>query len=139
MVDASKLLADVRLGKLDAGTQAIFQAVSVWEGERLFCDVEVYNHDELSAFAKARLIAAAPDLAAENIALRKHADALANVLDRIVAHYSDDVVNAPGHGHCRPGVWDDDNAPELAGKPCEWCADWAKARAAIAAARSAAL
>jgi hypothetical protein len=35
--------------------------------------------------------------------------------------------NGPGHGHTRPGIWDDDNAPEKAGKPCEWCALWHRA------------
>jgi hypothetical protein len=34
--------------------------------------------------------------------------------------------NAPGHGHEVPGVWDSDNG-ELAGKPCAWCAVWARA------------
>ena len=34
--------------------------------------------------------------------------------------------NAPGHAHEVPGVWDSDNG-ELAGKPCAWCAVWAKA------------
>ena len=35
--------------------------------------------------------------------------------------------NAPGHGHEVPGIWDSDNG-KLAGKPCAWCATWAKAR-----------
>jgi hypothetical protein len=34
--------------------------------------------------------------------------------------------NAPGHAHEVPGVWDSDN-DELAGKPCAWCAVWARA------------
>ena len=34
--------------------------------------------------------------------------------------------NAPGHAHDVPGVWDSDNG-ELAGKPCAWCAVWARA------------
>jgi len=34
--------------------------------------------------------------------------------------------NAPGHAHEVSGVWDDDN-DELAGKPCAWCAVWARA------------
>lgn len=36
--------------------------------------------------------------------------------------------NAPGHAHEVPGVWDSDNG-ELAGKPCAWCAVWARAAA----------
>lgn len=39
--------------------------------------------------------------------------------------------NAPGHAHGRVGIWDDDNG-KLAGKRCEWCATWARARALIA-------
>jgi len=34
--------------------------------------------------------------------------------------------NAPFHAHEVPGVWDDDN-DELSGKPCAWCAVWARA------------
>lgn len=33
--------------------------------------------------------------------------------------------NAPGHAHEVPGVWDSDNG-DLAGKPCAWCAMWAR-------------
>lgn len=38
--------------------------------------------------------------------------------------------NAPGHGHAIPGVWDEDNGA-LAGKPCAWCALWAKGKAML--------
>lgn len=41
-----------------------------------------------------------------------------------------DYGNAPGHGHARPGIWDDDNG-ELAGKPCAWCALWNRAKASL--------
>lgn len=39
--------------------------------------------------------------------------------------------NAPGHGHKIPGIWDSDNG-SLSGKPCAWCAVWAKAKELIA-------
>lgn len=42
--------------------------------------------------------------------------------------------NAPGHAHEVPGVWDSDNRPEIAGKPCAWCLAWNAAKAALAAA-----
>jgi hypothetical protein len=32
--------------------------------------------------------------------------------------------DAPGHCHQVAGVWDMGNRPEIAGKPCEWCALW---------------
>jgi hypothetical protein len=38
--------------------------------------------------------------------------------------------NAPGHAHWKPGIWDRDNG-ERAGKPCEWCAAWHAAHAAL--------
>lgn len=41
--------------------------------------------------------------------------------------------DAPKHHHTIPGIWDADNPPDIAGKPCEWCAQWSRARAAIAA------
>ena len=40
-----------------------------------------------------------------------------------------DQDQSPGHNHQTPGVWDRGNR-ELAGEPCEWCATWAKVRAA---------
>ena len=39
--------------------------------------------------------------------------------------------NAPGHGHTRPGIWDDGNAPEKANKPCALCAAWNRAVALV--------
>jgi hypothetical protein len=45
------------------------------------------------------------------------------LLSAVVEHFGKDC-NGPGHAHLRPGVWDDDNKPEIAGKPCEWCATW---------------
>ena len=39
--------------------------------------------------------------------------------------------NAPNHGHSIPGVWDQSNDPDLAGKPCEWCAAWREFVAAV--------
>jgi hypothetical protein len=42
--------------------------------------------------------------------------------------YDRDDGNAPGHCHEVPGVWDSDNGKK-AGKPCAWCAIWAKAKA----------
>lgn len=39
--------------------------------------------------------------------------------------------NAPGHSHQRPGIWDDDNLPNKAGKPCSYCLAWSNMRASI--------
>lgn len=38
--------------------------------------------------------------------------------------------NSPGHGHAVPGVWDDDNG-DMAGQPCEQCAEWCEFIAAL--------
>lgn len=48
-----------------------------------------------------------------------------------------DGVNAPGHAHETPGVWDMDNG-EKSGKPCAWCLTWKKFTAIARATRSAA-
>ena len=56
------------------------------------------------------------------------------ILREMVAHLESeecvrgDDSDAPGHCHDHPGIWDDDNDPEIAGKPCEWCAIWRRAR-----------
>jgi hypothetical protein len=42
--------------------------------------------------------------------------------------------SAPGHAHSRRGIWDDDAGNAAVGRanlPCDWCATWAKARAAL--------
>jgi hypothetical protein len=49
----------------------------------------------------------------------------------------DDGGNAPGHSHSRPGIWDDDNVPSKAGKPCAWCLTWSKFTALIERERAA--
>lgn len=39
-----------------------------------------------------------------------------------------------GHSHRRPGIWDPDNRPEIANKPCVECAARERLRAALSAA-----
>lgn len=69
-------------------------------------------------------------LTAELAAERQRAEGLREAL-RIVIHRLDEGgPDAPGHSHYIAGIWDADNG-DLAGKPCEWCAEWAKARAAL--------
>lgn len=78
---------------------------------------KAFLKDEIEAEANARLIAAAPELL----------EALANIFAKL-----DRGGDAPGHSHDVRGIWDADNAPGVAGTPCEWCAQWEAARAAIA-------
>jgi hypothetical protein len=51
-------------------------------------------------------------------------------------HISGQPGQGPGHGHARPGIWDDDHGPGKAGTPCEWCALWTRIRALLAASPS---
>jgi hypothetical protein len=53
------------------------------------------------------------------------------VINEIEHRDRSDDGNAPGHSHDIPGVWDSDNGA-LAGKPCAWCATWAKAKELVA-------
>lgn len=63
---------------------------------------------------------------------------LAAVLAPVMAKL-DTKIDAPGHMHQTPGVWDADiSNGERAGNPCEWCAQWAELRALYERARSAA-
>lgn len=82
--------------------------------------VEGYGREE--GRANARLIAAAPDLLA---ALSAIVEKLGNRKD------------APGHNHEVAGIWDDDESNgDLRGAPCDWCAQWGRAKSAIAKAVS---
>ena len=60
-------------------------------------------------------------------------EALRRLVAAVIDDEGDDPGNAPGHAHSRPGIWDDDNEPAIAGKPCEKCAAWSNARAVLAA------
>ncbi|HEX8555249.1 MAG TPA: hypothetical protein VF695_11125 [Sphingomonas sp.] len=76
----------------------------------------------------AQLIVAAvnalPNLLAENAALKQG-------LADIFGHFKD-RDQAPDHCHTVPGFWDDDSSNgDLAGKPCDWCAKWERARLAL--------
>lgn len=46
-------------------------------------------------------------------------------------HKNKGNVDAPGHRHTSPGIWDSDNG-EIAGKPCAWCALWKEAKGSVA-------
>lgn len=82
--------------------------------------VEGFGREE--GRANASLIAAAPDLL--------------EALEAIVAKLGKASADGPGHSHTVPGIWDNDGSNgERGGKPCEWCAQWAAAKAAIAKAR----
>lgn len=73
----------------------------------------------LELVARLRAAEARADrLEAENAELRTTAQA-------VLTHFND-RSQAPGHCHDVPGIWDTSNLPDIAGKPCEWCATWAK-------------
>lgn len=66
--------------------------------------------------------------------LIKQRDDLLAVFSVVISEMEDrdrNDGNAPGHGHKIPGIWDSDNG-SLSGKPCAWCAVWAKAKELIA-------
>lgn len=70
----------------------------------------------------------------EYIAIEKQRDDLLAVFSVVISEMEDrdrNDGNAPGHGHKIPGIWDSDNG-SLSGKPCAWCAVWAKAKELIA-------
>ena len=69
----------------------------------------------------------AEELAARDIEIAEYRELLRELLVQLCeTPGSREDGNAPGHAHEVPGVWDDDNG-ELAGKPCAWCAVWARA------------
>jgi len=55
------------------------------------------------------------------------------ILNAVQRELDDGGVDAPGHAHTIPGVWDSDNGPKKAGKPCAWCLTWSKFTTLIAA------
>ena len=69
----------------------------------------------------------AEELAARDIEIAEYRELLRELLVQLCENPGiREDGNAPGHCHEVPGVWDSDNG-ELAGKPCAWCAVWAKA------------
>jgi len=65
------------------------------------------------------------DTAKERDVLR---EALRSLVATLPPHLRGRSGAGPGHSHERPGIWDDDNDPLLAGQPCEWCRAWGEAR-----------
>lgn len=66
--------------------------------------------------------------------LRAENDRLSRLLRNLVQQLdarNKGHVDAPGHRHEIPGIWDSDNG-ELAGKSCAWCALWKEAKATVA-------
>lgn len=88
---------------------------------------------ELANEAAARIA----ELERQNGELVKETAGWREILEAVVREMPQKHVrgdgNAPGHGHTKPGIWDDDNGA-LAGQPCAWCLTWNKATAAIASA-----
>ena len=62
---------------------------------------------------------------AERDALRAEVAGLRELMRSVVTELDDDDPNGPGHAHQKPGVWDESNKSNLAGRPCKWCALWA--------------
>ena len=56
---------------------------------------------------------------------------LAELVRTIPHRPAESSIDAPGHCHRVPGVWDMDNHADKAGKPCEWCKAWRDAREAL--------
>ena len=77
------------------------------------------------------------ETAEHNRALQREVERLRSgeplsLLSAIIAELDDEPPHGPGHSHSKAGVWDCDNQPALAGKPCDWCATWDKARTLVA-------
>jgi len=61
-------------------------------------------------------------------------EALEKALGAIIRKQDNGTGNAPGHGHSRIGIWDDDPGNAAVGRanlPCEWCETWNDARATL--------
>lgn len=70
-------------------------------------------------------------LASQSLATDEEVRRLREHLGAIVTKM-DTGRDAPGHSHQVPGIWDDDASNgENAGKPCEWCAQWDRAKTAL--------
>ena len=101
----------------DFGVSIVGSNLGGLVGYALPWPTELDSGDYTRVEANARLIAAAPGLLGS--------------LQAIFAEL-DKGRDAPGHCHDKAGVWDADNGPELAGKPCDWCTQWEAASLAIA-------
>ena len=60
--------------------------------------------------------------------LESERNRLRYLLAEICDELDHDQPDGPGHSHLVTGDWDNDNKPEIAGKPCSWCAIWREIR-----------
>lgn len=93
--------------------------------------LEISRNDSSDPIDKA--ISEIARLRDENARLRADSGQVSDMLRDLVTQLerkNRGHVDAPGHCHEVPGVWDSDNG-ELAGKPCAWCALWNHAKAAV--------
>lgn len=74
-----------------------------------------------------------PEAADTIIALRAEVEMLRFSLGGIFAYFDGkgEGIQAPGHSHDVPGIWDNDSDPAIAGKSCDWCAHWNAARSTL--------
>lgn len=87
--------------------------------------------DDAAILAAKEAADAIESLQAELVKTREQAEKMAEALEAVFDRL-DHGLNGPGHGHLIAGVWDNDNAPGVAGTECSWCATWNEARQALA-------
>jgi hypothetical protein len=79
-------------------------------------------------------ILAIDEAAVELARLLKLVEAQREAIREMFAWYEEDRgedLDAPGHSHQIPGIWDESDCDELAGKPCEWCAIWRRLKSTL--------
>jgi hypothetical protein len=69
-------------------------------------------------------------LATRMFAYKQLVDLSAGVISHLGEKHRD-MLNAPGHSHSRPGVWDVGNNPEKANQECKWCAMWPEFKSVV--------
>jgi hypothetical protein len=95
----------------DAGPEEESTVVRAWDSCAAAPDCGVIHKRDAEFIAASRsLLPAALDTIEE----------LVGLLREVMAPLNDHTYM--GHAHQLPGVWDYDNGPERAGKPCEQCA-----------------
>lgn len=117
-------------GAVEARLRGILASLVEFHG----CENESVNGKCLDCDRATAALSLIPSAAASRVT---KLEAVATAALKVRQHFMDSAWNGedqwPKHGHSRIGIWDSNNKPGKADKPCIECSDWFELRDALAA------